>query len=341
MINSRQLVIDTLEFNNTLSMVPKEMWTLPWVFDNYMNEYENITSSIDFDIVRINAILKEKTIEQGDAYEIGDYIDPWGCTFRNIHKGIIGEVKEPIVLDEDWCDKSKIHIPEELISFDIQQVNEECEKNKDKFKIAGFFPRPFEQLQFIRGTEELYIDLMLEPKGMLDFIEKMQNFYCRLLTKWAKTDVDALFFMDDWGTQLSLLINPEIWVRIFKPLYKDYIDIAHKYGKKIFMHSDGNILEILPHLVELGLDAINCQIFCMDMNELAKYKGKITFWGEMDRQHILPHGNIDDVKKAVDLVYNHLWDNGGCIAQCEFGPGAKPENVFELFKYWDTKKISI
>jgi hypothetical protein len=141
--------------------------------------------------------------------------------------------------------------------------------------------------------------------------------------------------MDDWGTQRGLLIHPDAWVEIFKPLYKDYIEIAHRAGKKIFMHSDGHTLAIYPHLVELGLDAFNSQIFCIGLDELAAFRGKITFWGEIDRQHLLPEGNPAQIHEAVRKVHESLWHNGGCIAQCEFGPGAKPENVRQVFTSWD------
>lgn len=166
------------------------------------------------------------------------------------------------------------------------------------------------------------------------FMEKMHDFYCRVLTKWAQTDVDGLQFMDDWGTQKSLLINPELWREIFKPMYKDYIDIAHSHGKKIFMHSDGYTLEIIPDLIEMGLDAVNTQIFCMGPEKLAPFKGKITFWGEICRQELLPRGTVEDIENAVRSVYDNLWDNGGCIAQCEYGIGAKAENVDAVYDSW-------
>ena len=117
-------------------------------------------------------------------------------------------------------------------------------------------------------------------------------------------------------------------------MYRDYIEIAHSNGKKIFMHSDGNILRILPKLIDLGLDAINSQIFCMGLENLAPYRGKITFWGEIDRQHLLPHGSAEEIRRAVESVYHTLWADGGCIAQCEFGPGADPQNVYHVFSSW-------
>jgi hypothetical protein len=117
-------------------------------------------------------------------------------------------------------------------------------------------------------------------------------------------------------------------------LYAEYIDIAHSNGKKIFMHSDGHILAIYPHLVELGLDAVNSQLFCMGIDRLEEFAGKITFWGEIDRQHLLPNATPEEIADAVQSVHRGLWREGGCIAQCEFGAGANPDNVYAVFKTW-------
>ncbi|MHB1455129.1 MAG: uroporphyrinogen decarboxylase family protein [Saccharofermentanales bacterium] len=333
-MTSRELVISTLEFRNA-GRIPAQMWLLPMAAKNHKEMCDRIAADFPDDISGIPVEFSEPTIEKGDPYAIGEYIDPWGCIFKNITSGIIGEVKEPLVAadDDDWDDLSRIHIPEEFLSFDIGQVNRACSKTT-AFVQASCCPRPFEQLQFIRGTAALYIDLMEPPKKMMDFIARMHDFYCRLLTRWAKTDVDGLMFMDDWGSQNNLLINPDIWIDIFKPMYKDYIDIAHSHGKKAFMHSDGNTLQIIPHLIELGLDAFNTQIFCIGLENLAKYKGQITFWGEIDRQHLLPHASPEEIEAAVIQVYKTLWSNGGCIAQCEFGPGGNPENVYKVFETW-------
>lgn len=154
---------------------------------------------------------------------------------------------------------------------------------------------------------------------MMHILEKVHDFNCRMLNVWCKTNADGLFAMDDWGAQRSLLINPSIWKELFKPMYRDYSDIAHKYGKKLFFHSDGNTLDIIPELINIGFDAVNLQIFCIGIENIAQFKGKITFWGEIDRQHILPHGTHEQVDAAVRSVYETLWANGGAIAQCEFG----------------------
>lgn len=333
-MTSRDLVKATLNFENRSGRVPRQMWTLPWAYDNAGDMVRRIQKEFPDDIVTAPAILKKPTIACGDEYAVGEFTDAWGCKFTNIHKGVIGEVKEPLVKEEDWSDWENIHIPVELLDFDVDAVNQFC-RNTDKFVIAGCCPRPFEQLQFIRTTQEFYMDLVDPPEAMLRFMDKMFAFYCELQEKWAKTEVDALNFMDDWGSQNGLLINPVAWDKYFRRFYKEFIDIARRNGKKTFMHSDGNTLAIYPRLIDLGLDALNSQIFCMGIDQLEQFKGKITFWGEIDRQHLLPNGSKEDIVQAVTQVKERLWDNGGCIAQCEFGPGAREENVYTVFETWN------
>ena len=341
-MTSRELVYKTLDFENNTWRAPRQLWALPWAENNYPEEYRAIVNDFPADIITAAVPYRKKGIARGSPYEAGDSIDDWGCRFTNIQRGVHGEVKEPVVSpgDDGWDDTSRIHIPEEWLGFDREDVNRFC-ASTDKFVLAGCCPRPFEQLQFIRGSEHFFLDLALRPRGLFTFLEKMHRFYCELLEKWAGTNVDALNMMDDWGTQRGLLIHPDTWVEIFKPLYKDYIDIAHRAGKKMFMHSDGHTLAIYPHLMELGLDAFNSQIFCMGIDKLAPFRGKITFWGEVDRQHLLPEGSPGDIHEAVSTVYRNLWQNGGCIAQCEFGAGARPENVRQVFASWNRLTCNI
>jgi len=101
------------------------------------------------------------------------------------------------------------------------------------------------------------------------------------------------------------------------------------------MHSDGHIPAIDPDLIEIGVDAVNSQLFCMRVEALAPFAGRITFWGEIDRQHLLARATPDEVEAAVRLVYGTLWRNGGRISQCEVGAGARPENMRRVFATWD------
>ena len=195
----------------------------------------------------------------------------------------------------------------------------------------------FERLQFLRGTQNLFMDIAYDRTEFYKLLNMVHEFYLEDIKSWIKTDVDGIKLMDDWGTQKSLLINPKTWREIFKPLYKEYCDLIHSAKKYVFFHSDGNIEEIFGDFVEIGIDAINSQLFVMNIEELGKkYKGKITFWGVIDRQNILPFGNIEEVGNAVKRVKNALYsDRGGIIAQCEWGKNNPVQNIKAVFETWN------
>jgi len=341
-MTSRELVKKTLEFDSP-ERIPRDLWLLPCATITYPEQVKQIQTDFPNDLSgaipfynEVNKAYINAYVTTGAAYVPGIYIDSWGCIFENKQSGIIGEVKEPAL--KDWQELDQFNIPIEFLNVDVDQINAFC-KNSDRFvlgPVSEDLPRPFERLQFIRKTENLFMDLIDQPEEFFILLDRMHQFYIKVLGIWAKTDVDGLWFMDDWGAQNSLLISPDQWRRIFKPLYKDYIEIAHQHGKYAFMHSDGYILDILPDLIELGLDAINSQIFCMGVEKLGeKFRGKITFWGEIDRQHLLPYGSSEDIVNAVHKAYENLYQNGGVIGQCEFGIGAKPENVRLIFETWN------
>lgn len=155
-------------------------------------------------------------------------------------------------------------------------------------------------MQYLRGTENLFMDTLIESPEYFKLMEIVEDFYNTYLDEWLKLEVDGIIFGDDWGSQRSLLISPETWRKQYKPLYKRFFDKVHTAGKFVFMHSDGYILELYDDLIEIGVDAINSQVWCMGLDKVAeKCNGRITNWGEICRQHILPEGSVEDVIDAV------------------------------------------
>jgi uroporphyrinogen decarboxylase len=334
-LDSRTLIKQTLTFDHP-SRVPRDLWILPWAVEHYPDEVKELHRRFPSDMTTAPGFPREWPQTQGSQYGIGVYVDEWGCIFENRQRGVIGEVKEPLV--KTWAEIDRVCPPREALTIDPQQINDFC-KSTDRFVMGGCCPRPFERMQFIRGSENLYYDLGEQPAEFFTLLERVHQFYLEELELWAKTDVDGLMFMDDWGAQRALLISPRQWKKIFRPLYKDYIDLAHRYGKYIFMHSDGYTLDIIPELIDLGLDALNTQLFTMDLEEIGRrFRGKLTFWGEIDRQHLLSFGTPQDIRRAVHRVKEALYCNGGVIAQCEFSAGSKPENVLQVYQTWSEEE---
>jgi uroporphyrinogen-III decarboxylase len=332
-MNPREIVKAAVEFKNP-PRAPRQLWVLPWAATHYPQELNQIRERFPDDIVGAPAIYKTPLPKtQGDPYEEGTYVDEWGCIFKSVQAGVIGEVKEPVL--KELADMDQMRLPVEFLSFDIDAVNAFC-RSTDRFVTSGCCARPFERMQFLRSTVNLYYDMLEAPAKFEALLDKVNGFFMEELEMWAKTEVDALNFMDDWGAQRALLISPAMWRKYFKPVYKAYADLAHRHGKYLFFHSDGYIQDILPDLVEIGVDAVNCQLFVMDIEEIGRsLRGKITFWGEIDRQHLLPTGSKADIAAAVRRVYENLYDRGGAIAQCEFGAGARPENVYQVYQTWE------
>ncbi len=332
-MNSRNLVIRTLE-HKPVDRVPRDLWYLPGIpmfrkgeLDRMLDMYPPDIAVPDFSYTRTGR-------ESGTPNVVGNYTDAWGCVWHVGEDGVVGEVKgHPLV---DWSSLSTYRPPYERLSgVDLDEVNRFCAET-DRFVVSPCAANPFERLQFLRGPESVYTDLACGSRELRALMDMLHDYYTTELRMWAKTDVDAGMFMDDWGAQSSLLISPDMWRAIFKPLYSDYCRILHEKGKWVFFHSDGYITPIIEDLIEIGVDALNSQLFCMDIEDIGdRFRGRITFWGEIDRQKVLPFGAVDEVRSAVRRVRKALdRGRGGVIAQCEWGLGVPFENVAAVFDEW-------
>jgi uroporphyrinogen decarboxylase len=265
----------------------------------------------------------------------GRFRDEWGSIWRALEPGVVGEVAEPAL--PDWSGLRSYVLPHELLDgLDVEESHAFYAES-ERFVLAQSSVQPFQRLMFLRGMADLMLDLGYGRDGLKALLALLHEYYLQELRVLATASADAIVFKDDWGTQTGLLISPRQWRALFKPLYADYCDLIHRAGKFAFFHSDGHIAAIYPDLIELGVDAINSQLFCMDIEALAEnYCGRITLWGEIDRQRILPSGTPDEVRAAVRRVRSAFerGAGGGLIAQCEWGTGVPKANLAACFESW-------
>ncbi|MBC8253631.1 MAG: hypothetical protein H8E35_06335 [Ardenticatenia bacterium] len=355
-MNSRERVCKALRFEKP-DRVPRDLWTLPAITMSRPAELEAVIEHFPLDI----ALPDDETggytaIGSGDqshedlthfTYGISDrasgdafvkgtaFVDPWACVWQVGEDGVAGEVKaSPLA---DWPALDHYTPPWELLENANWDALKGICARTDRFVLTPWSMNLFERMQFLRGSEALYMDLGDVTSEVLRLRDMVHELFVREVELWCKTDVDAVRLADDWGAQRSLLISPEMWRQLFKPLYAQHCRTIHDAGKFVFFHSDGYILDIIPDLIEIGVNALNCQLFCMDIEELGRrFKGKITFWGEIDRQWVLPFGKPEDVRQAVRRVRQALeGDNGaGVIAQMEWGKNDPQENVEAAFETW-------
>jgi len=332
-MTSRERVTRALKLQNP-DRAPRELWALPGIGKFRWKELEGMNVAYPSDFTGSGGTYGPSGRACGTCHEVGDYVDEWGVRWTNAEPGVVGEIKVPILNDDAAI--ARYRLPWELLDqADLSGVDAHCAQATQFVKVDTHV-RPFERLQFLRGTENLLVDLAYGTPSVLKLLEQLHEFYIREMEMWAQTPVDGVSFMDDWGSQTALLISPAMWREIFKPLYAEYCRILHKAGKFTFFHSDGCIEAIYPDLIEIGVDAVNSQLFCMNIEDLGeKYRGKITFWGEIDRQHLLPFGTPAQVQDAVRRVRRALdHGQGGVIAQCEWGIKDPAANIAAVFDAW-------
>ena len=331
-MNSKERVIRTITFDHP-DRIPINTWTMPSAINKYGKPLVDAIEkySIDFG----GPYYISHVVDDNKRLEPGTYKDGWGCVWTNFKSGIIGEVKESPLAD--YSNLKTYKSPKELLKLGMERVDSSLAEAKDKFLFAPWGVDLFERMQYLRGTENLYIDIMEESDEFLLMKDIVFDFYLEFMKIWLERDIDGFIFADDWGGQNSLLVPPRVFRKIFKPMYKILIDMAKQKGKYVFFHSDGNITEIYDDFVELGVDAINSQLWCMDINEISrKYRGKISFWGEISRQTTLPFGTSEDVRNDANTMKRLLMHNGGgLIGTAAPGDECPLENILESLKCWN------
>jgi uroporphyrinogen decarboxylase len=202
----------------------------------------------------------------------------------------------------------------------------------------------------IRGYENWFMDTMMDPDGveaLFDRIVDDKLRYWDAIIDWAietgNTDkIQVISECDDLGSQATTIIDPDTLRQMVIPRFK--IIFTHVKKRlphvKTFMHSCGAIREILPDLIDAGLDILNPVQFTaagMDLKELKRDFGDVlTFWGGgVDTQSTLNNGSPQQVSDEVKRIIDILAPGGGFV----FAPvhniqdDVLPENFWAM---WDT-----
>lgn len=331
-MTSRELVIRALNHEPT-PRIPRDLWIPAGGESARADELAEMNLRFPSDIVQPEVAPKRM---QGKPSKAGESTDAWGCVWRTGPHGEPSELKH-----SPLAEASKIasyQPPAELLDrARFAKVNKSC-LSTTRFVLAWSEVRPFDRLRFLRGDEAALVDLARGTKDTRGLLATLHDFACKELELWASTEVDGVVFRDDWGTPEGLLIAPEMWRDIFRPLYREYCKILHAKDKFVFFHSDGNILDIFGDLVKLGVDAIHSQMHLMGVDRLSKrFRGRVTFWGEMDRQQFHNPGTLDEFREAALAIRKALdFGSGGVIAQCQWDPGVRVQTIAAFFEQWLT-----
>jgi len=208
--------------------------------------------------------------------------------------------------------------------------------SEDMFKFGSIGFSLYERAWTLRGMENLLMDMVAEPQFVDELLEAVVDYNLRIIDIALEYDIDGFHFGDDWGQQRGLIMGPCYWRRYIKPhLAKMYERVKSK-GKIVSQHSCGDIEEIFPDLIEIGLDIY--QTFQPEIYDIKKIKREfgnhLTFWGGISTQKLLPFASPEEVKKTVRETISIMGENGGYIAAPTHDlPGDIPvENVLALIE---------
>lgn len=244
-----------------------------------------------------------------NTYIEGKHVDTWGCVWSNVKTGM-----EAIVTGHPAPTRESVRglsIPEE-----------------DDNMPHGFM---FLRLADIRGFDEIMMDFAEEPPELQMLIDKVLEYNLRQVHKRLRNQSKPgriMYFGDDLGMQQSLPISPEKWRRYLKPCFQQIYAPVREAGHYVYMHTDGHIVEIIPDLVECGVDVINPQVGANGLENLAREcKGKVCVDLDLDRQKFpfWKPADIDrHVKEAVEVLGS---PEGGLWLKAEIGDDVPLENV--------------
>jgi len=197
----------------------------------------------------------------------------------------------------------------------------------------------------IRGFENALMDCVAEPDFFVELLDRLTDLYLAQLELCADIPADAFMFGDDWGDQRGVMIGPERWRRYLKPRYARIYEAARAQGKIVISHCCGSVVDIMPDIIEIGLDVLeSVQPEARGMNpyELKRSWGdKITFWGCLGSQSTILFGTPAEIHSEVQRLRREMGKDGGYILAPAkpLQPGTPVENaagVVEAFleKEW-------
>jgi uroporphyrinogen decarboxylase len=267
------------------------------------------------------------------------YTDEWGVGWRAAEydtKFGKGKYTEIVVhpLEEDSAVES--YQPPDPNRPELYSDSERVIKDyKDEYWIVGVTVTTiWETAWALRGLERMLMDLVLNPDLANRILDIPYQYHLTAAKKLVQMGVDMIWIGDDMGTQQTMLIAPEQWQQIFKPRMADFISTLREINPdiKIAYHSDGNIYQIIPDLIEIGVDVLNpIQPACMDPAKVKKDFGdKLCFWGTMDEQQTLPFGTPADVEREVKERLKTVGRGGGLI----IGPTHHVQLDTPLENFW-------
>jgi uroporphyrinogen decarboxylase len=294
-----------------------------------------------FEKLRIDPVVKVKPRYIGPPIGTGQNV--YGCRYRDISygDGVYSEcVYHPLAQYNSIEEVESNYTWPTADWFDYSVITDEI-RGKELYPIQGGGSEPFLVYRNLRGMEQAYVDLTLNPHLVHYCLDRLFGFcYENTLRIYEQIPgrVNISYVAEDFGSQNSLLISRDLIRKFFIPRMRRMIELAHQAGAYVFFHSDGAIRNIIPDMIEAGIDALDpIQWRCKGMGreELKRDFGdKVVFHGGVDNQYTLAFGSVEEVREEVIHSIQVLGGDGGYIlAPCHnIQVVSPPENVVAMYE---------
>jgi uroporphyrinogen decarboxylase len=200
----------------------------------------------------------------------------------------------------------------------------------------------FEQGCFTVGSEEFMIAMAADRPLAERLLDGITEYSIESATRYLDRVgeyLDVYQYGDDVSTQLGWMISPEAYVSLIKPRQERLFDaIRAKTSAKLFYHGCGAVFDLIPHLIDIGVDVINpVQVSAQGMDTArlkATYSKDVVFWGGgVDTQQVLPFGTPAEVRAEVRRRVRDLGPEGFVWAAVHnIQSGVPPENIVAAFE---------
>lgn len=276
--------------------------------------------------------------------EFGQELDMWGVLRQDVSYGE-GSYSEIVHFP-----LKEMQTLQEIRQYDFPRVEDmpvdswvskikHFRKNSEKAILLAN-ANLFETSWYMRGFEQAFEDMLLQPDLFHFMMEKVTSFftdYFYRILKQCKGDIDLVFTADDIGHQDGLFMSLEMWEEFIKPYHVRINEMIHNMDSKVIYHTDGSVSEAVPGLMDMGIDVLQALQFSaanMDPKHLKDHFGEtLCFEGGMCVQKILPFGKHEEVREETRRLISILGKNGGylCGPSHFIQAGTPAENIAAFF----------
>jgi uroporphyrinogen decarboxylase len=245
-------------------------------------------------------------------------LDEWGVWWKKGSYFHFARIHSPLKNSEGLGAIREFPLPDLDQGYRFEGLKGKVARlHSEGFAVAAVAGSIFEQSWYLRGMDTLMVDMIKSPDIANYLFDAASYYQKKSAREFAKTGVDIIMAGDDVATQRGLMISTDTWRTYFKPRLASMVSAVKDIDPRIqvFYHSCGNIEELIPELIETGIDILNpLQPDCMDPLKIKmKYGDRLSFWGSVSVQSTMSLGTAEDVRAEVAERVKTLGIGGGFI----------------------------